>query len=57
MNKLNKNYVLAGIATVGYACHVTKSAKPLWALLLVPTAKFVTGSENTENESKTEETE
>ena len=41
-NKLNKNFVLcqlitlAGIGVVGYACHVTKSAKPLWGLLLVP---------------------
>ena len=41
-NKLNKNFVLcqlvtlAGIGVIGYACHVTKSAKPLWGLLLVP---------------------
>ena len=45
-NKLDKNFVLgcgvtlAGMGLVGYACHITKSAKPLWGLLLIPTYKL-----------------
>lgn len=46
----NEKAMIIGSAAVGlgvcvaitYACHVTNSAKPLWALLLLPTVKMAT---------------
>lgn len=44
----NDKMMIIGTAAVGlgvcgaitYACHITKSAKPLWALLLLPTVRI-----------------
>ena len=32
---------IAFFSLIGFACHLTGSAVPLWALLLTPTAKRV----------------
>ena len=50
MSEVTKNNLIkavayiAGCAAIGYAIKVTKSAKPLWALLLLSAPNFVSGA-------------